>query len=76
MLPEDKFKKGKLKVTLPFKQLDLIFNHKNIWANLQAPDPAVIWYDLHDQERWLPLIQDKLIAEKHPRLQPPEELND
>jgi hypothetical protein len=48
VLPEDKFKKGKLKVNLPFKQIDLIFNHKNLWANLQNPDPAVIWYNLHD----------------------------
>jgi hypothetical protein len=51
-----------LKVSLPYKTIDLIYNHKNIWANLQHPDPALIHYHIHMPDRWLPLIQDALVA--------------
>lgn len=49
---------------LPFQSIDLIFNHKNIWANLQNPDPAVIFYHIHDNTKWLPLIADP--TDEHP----------
>ena len=60
---EEFFKnEGKLKVAktekLPYQQIDVIFNHKNVWANLQNPDPAKIHYHIHDIEAWLPLIED------------------
>lgn len=42
---------------LPFKQIDIIFNHKNIWANLQNADPMRIFYHIHDKEAWHPLIE-------------------
>jgi len=33
---------------LPYVNIDIIFNHKNIWANLQNPNPARIYYHLHN----------------------------
>ena len=55
---EDMGKEGKVDYVLPFKQIDLIFNHKNIWANLQNQDPMQIFYHIHDKEQWHPLIED------------------
>eukprot|EP00347_Sterkiella_histriomuscorum_P007723 403347806 len=52
------------KVVLPYSQIDVIFNHKNIWANLQNPNPAQIYFHLHNESQWLPLISDLNI--KHP----------
>jgi len=49
---------------LPFHTIDIIFNHKNIWANLQNPNPANIYYHIHDNTKWLPLITDPY--DKHP----------
>ena len=53
------------KVELLYSEIDLIFNHKNIWANLQCHDPAQIYYGLHKDEYWLPLIRDPIYP--HPR---------
>ena len=54
-------------VRLPYGQIDLIFNHKNIWANLQNEDPAHIRYELHNEAQWLPFIRDDTFP--HPREQ-------
>ncbi|TNV87010.1 hypothetical protein FGO68_gene4983 [Halteria grandinella] len=51
---------------LPYAQIDLLFNHKNIWANLQCANPSAIWYHIHDEKQWLPLITDTQI--QHPIL--------
>ena len=69
LLPTESFFVGSKKVVddftkLPFQSIDLIFNHKNIWANLQNPDPAVIYYDIQDNTKWLPLIADP--SDEHP----------
>ena len=53
---------------LPFHTVDLIFNHKNVWANLQNPNPARIMYDIHDNTKWLPLVYEPYSAGKHPML--------
>ena len=34
---------------LPYPQIDLIFNHKNVFANLQNPNPQKIYYHIHDK---------------------------
>ena len=54
--------KGKIKddYKLPYQAIDIIFNHKNVWANMQNPNPQVIWYHIHDNTKWLPLISDPL----------------
>ena len=33
------------------------FNHKNIWVNLQNPNPLMIFYNIHDREKWLPYVE-------------------
>lgn len=52
---------------LPYTQIDVIFNHKNVWANLQNHNPAAIYYHLHDETKWLPLVRDPL-SSPHPLL--------
>ena len=58
---------------LPFHTVDLIFNHKNIWANLQNPNPQVIMYHIHDETKWLPLVTDP--DEPHPKIIERERIN-
>jgi centrosomal protein CEP76 len=56
-LPVEKFfdhNNGNLEVKddfgkLPYPQIDLIFNHKNVFANLQNPNPQKIYYHIHDK---------------------------
>ena len=50
---------------MPYHTIDVIFNHKNIWANLQNANPQVIKYDIHDNTQWLPLIT--AYSTKHPK---------
>lgn len=54
---------------LPFPSIDIIFNHKNIWANLQNPNPQFIKYHLHKVEDWMPLVTEPDPKEEHPRKQ-------
>mmetsp|Transcript_35916 Transcript_35916/g.55150 ORF Transcript_35916/g.55150 Transcript_35916/m.55150 type:complete len:310 (-) Transcript_35916:249-1178(-) len=58
---------------LPFHTIDLIFNHKNIWANLANPNPQLIMYNIHDNTKWLPLIADP--DEPHPKIVERERIN-
>lgn len=41
-----------------YSEIHLIFNHKNVWANLQNADPVKIRYELHDDSQWLPFVRD------------------
>ena len=43
-----------------FGDIDLIFNHKNVWANLQNSDPTKIFYHIHDDTMWLPFVRDNI----------------
>lgn len=51
-------------MALPYSTVDLVFNHKNVWANLQNPSPTHIHFHLHNEREWLPLITDLLVP--HP----------
>lgn len=31
---------------LPYRSLDLMFNHNNVWLNIQDPNPSKIWFDV------------------------------
>lgn len=53
------------KLVLPYGQVDLVMNHKNVWANLQNQNPASIYYHLHDERQWLPLIADPALPHAH-----------
>ena len=57
LLPVDKFYDNKTGRQvkddfdkLPFSSVDIIFNHKNVWANLQNPNPAKIMFNIHDNK--------------------------
>jgi len=41
---------------IPWGSIELIFNSKNIWINLQYPNPAFIMYELFDQSCWSPYL--------------------
>jgi len=45
---KDKAGKQAEVVYLPYVKIDIIFNHKNVWANLQNPNPSRIYYHLHN----------------------------
>ncbi len=38
--------------TTPYWSLDIVFNHKQLYANLQQRDPEVIKYNLRSPARW------------------------
>ncbi|SCP03711.1 double C2-like domain-containing protein, putative [Plasmodium malariae] len=40
--------------SLPYKTIDLIFNNKNIYLNLQESSPLNIWYDYWKFDLWFP----------------------
>ncbi|ANQ11016.1 Uncharacterized protein PCOAH_00052390 [Plasmodium coatneyi] len=40
--------------SIPYKTIDLIFNNKNIFLNLQDPNPLNIWYDYWKVDLWFP----------------------
>ena len=52
--------KSKEKQVSDYGEIHLIFNHKNIWANLQNADPLKILYEIHDDNKWLPFIRDEI----------------
>jgi len=37
---------------MPYRSLDLMFNHANIWVNKQDPSPGKIWFDLWRPSYW------------------------
>lgn len=51
----DFFQKGK-KVNsaemIPWESIELIFNHKNIWANVQYMNPTKIMYEIYNPSQW------------------------
>jgi len=53
-----KLPRGEPKPVSDYAEIHLIFNHKNIWANLQNADPLKIKYELHDDNLWLPFVRD------------------
>lgn len=65
LYPKEKFKDFKTGLEepsnrhrVPYSHVDLIFNHKNVWANLQNEHPSCIEYHIHNNRQWLPLISD------------------
>ena len=61
LLPHDKWVPPK---ECDYGHIDLIFNSKNIWANLQHHDPCRIYYHLHDDTQWLPFVADDIYPSK------------
>jgi centrosomal protein CEP76 len=44
---------------LPYRTLDIIFNKKNIFVNIQNPNPAGIEYDLYDKAKWFSVLKKR-----------------
>lgn len=42
---------------LPYRTIDIIFNHQNIYMNMQHFDPTKILYDLEDPTLWHPFLE-------------------
>ena len=43
---------------LPWKTIELIFNNKNLFANIQNEKPDKIYYNLNNKNRWKPLFKN------------------
>lgn len=37
---------------LPYRSLDMMFNHLNIWVNKQDPNPTKLWFDIWRSSYW------------------------
>eukprot|EP00808_Paulinella_micropora_P028926 g66187.t1 len=44
----------------PYVTLDVVFNDKGLWCNLQNPDPEIISYDLHEPTKWTTIDKTSL----------------
>jgi hypothetical protein len=51
-------------IFLPYRTIDVIANHTNVWANIQHLDLVLIEFDLEKPELWLPLFADAFPAHK------------
>lgn len=49
-------KKVKSPDMLPWGSIELIFNHKNIWANRQHQNPSKIMYEIWNTDQWRPFL--------------------
>jgi hypothetical protein len=41
---------------IPWGSIELIFNHKNIWANIQHQNPSKIMYEISNPNMWRPFL--------------------
>lgn len=41
---------------LPYEKIEVVFNSKNMWLNCQNLHPNYIYYNLHREKQWAPLI--------------------
>eukprot|EP01028_Stygiella_incarcerata_P009678 TRINITY_DN463_c0_g3_i2.p1 TRINITY_DN463_c0_g3~~TRINITY_DN463_c0_g3_i2.p1 ORF type:complete len:796 (+),score=226.10 TRINITY_DN463_c0_g3_i2:244-2631(+) len=58
-------------VKLPYKTIEVVFNHKNVWANAMDPSPANISFDVEDISSWHPFVtEDGKIPEPAPFYEP------
>lgn len=58
LIQEPKVFKGVPVVEVPYRTIDVIFNNKNIYMNLQHFDPTRILYDIYDKTLWCPFVPD------------------
>ncbi|KAL4496977.1 hypothetical protein ABPG72_002133 [Tetrahymena utriculariae] len=42
---------------LPYKSIQIVFNHKNVYGNLSNQNPTSIFYHLHDPKKWYPYLE-------------------
>ena len=58
ILKREQFKEIKNEV-LPYRTIDVIFNKKNVFVNLQNPNPVGIFYDIYDVDKWYQFLRAK-----------------
>ncbi|XP_053990621.1 uncharacterized protein LOC128882864 isoform X2 [Hylaeus volcanicus] len=46
-------------VKMPYRSLDMMFNHHNIWVNKQDPNPNFIWFDVWSTDYWYQFFSGK-----------------
>ncbi|CEL94610.1 unnamed protein product [Vitrella brassicaformis CCMP3155] len=46
LIPEETF------VPVPYSTVEVVFNHEQLWGNLQNANPGVITYDFEDEWKW------------------------
>lgn len=71
ILKNEELKKLKNEV-LPYRTIDAIFNKKNIFINLQNPNPACIHYDIYDITKWHPFLLTEFKNTKRQNRHPPQ----
>ncbi|ORM41001.1 Vesicular-fusion protein sec18 [Babesia sp. Xinjiang] len=48
---------GETLVYLPYSTLEVVFNDKQVWGNMQSQHPSCITYDLDSQDAWKPFLK-------------------
>ena len=56
LVQEPRLLPGAKDVDVPYRNIDILFNNKNIYMNLQHFDPSRILYDLYDTTLWHPFV--------------------
>jgi hypothetical protein len=54
---KDEYKKDTTNEVLPYRTIDVIFNKKNIYLNMQNPNPVGILYDIYNKEKWFSVLK-------------------
>lgn len=62
IVQEPKLLRGAEEVEVPYRTIDIIFNNKNIFLNLQHFDPSRILYDIYNPSLWYPFVKKNFIA--------------
>ncbi|KRX11165.1 C2 domain [Pseudocohnilembus persalinus] len=63
-------KELKIYPDLPYRTVEIVFNSRNIYANLRNQNPPQILYHLFDEDHWFPFIQNKYQPVKNKNNQP------
>lgn len=58
IIQEPRLLPGAEEATLPYRTIDIIFNKKNVYMNLQHYDPGRIIYDIYDDNLWYPFCKE------------------
>jgi hypothetical protein len=58
IIQEPRLLSGAEEVILPYRTIDIIFNKKNVYMNLQHYDPSRIIYDIYDDTLWYPFCKE------------------
>tara|TARA_B100000524_G_scaffold337770_1_gene228692 strand:+ start:163 stop:3438 length:3276 start_codon:yes stop_codon:yes gene_type:complete len=60
-------KKGPPPVRLPYSNIEVIFNHQNLWISRTHLDPARLQFNLEMESEWVPFLTQRMRAEGLPK---------